>query len=198
MKKGIIVILIIIFLVLALLLFKKWTDYSIMDKGNMTWFNKELRDLLDKEILTGKLTKIIYSNSGDMNGNVYEIIIDTEKLSLVESKKNEISDPLEVKEYSVTEEDINNLKDMIKEYNLPAWSTLEIDNELIVLDGSTPNLVLYFDNTDIGGSYFTTYSINHYMKLPEGAMNLLNTFEKNIFDLRKEESLIKEYTKENE
>ena len=149
-------------------------------------------NILKKNIKNDKLTNIYYSNSGDMNGNTDSTSIDVDKLILTTKYRSIHSDPLEVKEYKITKENINIINEIINKYNISSFSKLEM-GDLFAYDAPTKTLTLTYDNSSIGGSSYESYSINYYMKLSTNQKNQLNELTNYMFTLIEEENKIKEY-----
>lgn len=149
-------------------------------------------NILKKNIKNDKLTNIYYSNSGDMNGNTDSTSIDVDKLILTTKYRSIHSDPLEVKEYIITKENINIINEIINKYNISSFSKLEM-GDLFAYDAPTKTLTLTYDNSSIGCSSYESYSINYYMKLSTKQKNQLNELTNYMLTLIEEENKIKEY-----
>ena len=65
--------------------------------------------------------------------------------------------------------------------------------DLLAYDAPTKTITLTYDNTNIGGSSYETYSINYYMKLSKKQLIQLNELTNYMFSLIKEENKLKEY-----
>ena len=65
--------------------------------------------------------------------------------------------------------------------------------DLFAYDAPTRTISFTYDNSNIGGSSYETYSINYYMKLSKKQITQLNELTSYIFTLTKEENKIKEY-----
>ena len=191
MKKIIIIIFIVFILFASLYL----TNTIIRNGGNIMNYNVSLKKLMNKKKEQNKLLEISYSNSGNSLGNLEKHTIDIDNLILTTEIAEMHSIPIEVTEYTITKEDIEYLTDIIEKYNLPAWSTLEIDTDHIALDAPTKTITLTYDNSKEGG-YKKWYSISYDMKLPKEGYDILNNFKSYIISKETEENIIKSYKKE--
>jgi len=159
-------------------------------------YSKELEKILKEKVEVDKLLSATYSNSGDMLGNIDSTTVDAENLKVVTKYANMHSDPIQVKEYKITEEDVKKIDKMIKDDNLLALSDLEIDETKFAYDAPSRVLSFDYDNSSIGGSRYKSYSINYIYAIPEDGYPLINAVKDYILSLCKEENLIKEYTEE--
>ena len=167
-----------------------------MDEGKTEKYSKKLRNLINLKKDYDELLSITYSNSGNMNGNVDKVeLIVKEKIIKVERKEYH-SDPLQVVEYSVSEKDINELIDQIKEYNFPMWKDLPEDSEMFALDAPVRNMIFTYNNDKIGGHQTEWYTIDYDSKIPQDGREALLSFEKTLKEAIKEENKVKEYTEE--
>lgn len=157
-----------------------------------------LDKLLKEKVEVGELIGVSYSNSGDMLGNTDSISVDLKEKVLKTKYANMHSDPLQVKEYKITNEDVAKIKSIVIRNNLPAFSFLEYDNTRFAYDAPTTHISLEYDNTSIGGSKYKTYGINYYYAIPDGGYELLNELVRYIRFLEKDENLIKEYLEESD
>ena len=169
-----------------------------MDGGNMTKYSDELLELVLRDKEYDKLLEICYSNSGNMNGNIDRIIIDPEKLLLTTEQKENIEDPLQVKEYKITEENLKTLLDQIEEYNFPMWNDLEMDESMIALDAPTEGIRFLYNNSEKGGHEKEFYNVGFADKMPDDAREALRDFRKSIKSFIIEENKIQEYVKEED
>lgn len=138
------------------------------------------------------LLTVTYSNSGDMNGNIDSITLDTTKKIIKKRYAAIHSDPIEVKEYKINIEAINSINKIIEKYNLPNLSKLPM-GDLFAYDAPTKTLTFTYDNSKIGGSNYETYSINYYMKLSKKDIIHLNELTNYLNSLLKKDNLIKSY-----
>ena len=157
-----------------------------------------LDKLLKEEVKVGELLEVSYSNSGDMLGNTDSIDVDLKEKVLKTSYADMHSDPLQIKEYKITNENVAKIKSIVERNNLPAFSFLEYDDTRFAYDAPTQYISLDYDNTSVGGSKFKTYGINYYFDIPEGGYELLNELVVYLRSLEKEENLIKEYLEERD
>ena len=149
-------------------------------------------DFGDKKIRYGNLLSVTYSRSGDMNGNVDSISLDTKKLLITTKYAVMHSDPLEVKEYSVTDKEVYKLSSMVDKKKLLELSKLPM-GDLFAYDAPTTTLSFTYDNSDIGGSSYDNYSINYYMEFSSSDRKKLKEFTDYLFSLVSEERLKRSY-----
>lgn len=192
--KKIILILIILIIVMILSIF---LIRFINNKPNKNHnYSRGLRKLLNKKIKYDKLLTVRYSDSGDMNGNVYEIELDIENKKLIKSESEGYPVDITVKEYKVSDKDIDSIAKLIRKYNLPAWTNLPFDYDNIVLDAAVENLYMAYDNREVGGSFYDSYSISYNTKIPTDGFACLAEVREMLKSFEKTKNLIKTYTKE--
>lgn len=193
MKKSIVIsVVIILICIVILIIYKGSTNIKYNNNDN----DNELNNLLKKKVKYGKLLLVNYSNSGDMNGNIDSIEIDTQHLLLISKYSSGLGENIIIEEYNIMLSDIELLENKIKEYNFIAWDDLPLDPNRVPLDASTPNLNITYDNSSIGGFKLESYSISFYDKIPEDGYKLLDEFVDYLYSLKKEENLINTYEEE--
>ena len=148
--------------------------------------------VLNKKNKFGNLISVSYSRSGDMNGNVDSTTLDVKKMLVITRYAVMHSDPIEVKEYEVTEEEVSNISNMIDEMKLLKLSDLPM-GDVFAYDAATTVLSFTYDNSSVGGTSFDNYSINYYMKLTNKDLDKLHKFTDYLNSLVKEEKLVKSY-----
>ena len=155
-------------------------------------YSEELTKLINTKMELKDLREISYSCSGDMLGNLYDISLNLKTKVVTLRNSNEHSDPIDVYEYSVTDDDIKGLTSKVKEYNLAAWSKQPYDDSYFVYDACSPNIQLtYFDEKE--DSYDDTYNISFYFKLPDDARTILEEIRTDIQNLANDGNLIVNY-----
>ncbi len=148
------------------------------------------RIINDKKDL-GKLIEITYSNSGDVNGNTDFISLDLRKNKMTVEYRSTYSEPLKVKEYSVS--NIDKILKMIDEYNLPAWKVLPINPSNIVFDAAIKTIIFSYEKDN----KIEYYNIDFNMEIEQFGRDILNDFLKEFFLLKNKDNLIKEYAKKD-
>ena len=196
-KKIVIVIIIIIIIIGIIYLLRKTKKTDVKNNNYNNEYSKELNELINKKIQKDKLKEITYSDSGNMLGNIYEISLDIDSKILKLREREEHSNPVKVKEYVISDEDITMLIDYINKYNLPAWKYLP-DSEEYILDGSIPRLYLEYNNEAIGGKKLEGYGIDYGSIMPDDARKILNDFTKSFQNLLNKYEINKEYIEEDE
>ena len=157
----------------------------------------EIDMLFGKKNRYGKLLSVSYSNSGDMNGNIDRTSLNVEKMLITTEYSPAHDVPTEVSEYSVTEEEVDTIEKMIKEYQLLKLSKLPM-GDLFAYDAPTTTLNFTYDNSSVGGSIYDNYSINYYMKLSKSDLNKLHKFTDYLNSLLKKENLVRSYVENEE
>lgn len=132
-------------------------------------YSKELSDLINMDKVDGELIMIEYSNSGDMLGNTFEIIIsknnDNYRLEKRYSPQHDIE--IEYTYKDISKKEWNNLENVIDEYNLPNWSKLKM-SDLIVYDAATEEIILVYKTNNGQKSYI----IFELMEMPDDAAKI--------------------------
>lgn len=152
--------------------------------------SEELRKLINKEIKTGKLLKIVFI-SENKYGNTDKVEIDVHSLTMITLYSNSYNEKIKEKKYRLTKLNIFHLKKLIKKYNLPGWSNLPM-GDLLALDSPIKSLILYYDNSKVGGSHLDCYSINFYSRIPKDGFLYLNIVIDYILSLKKRNKTIEE------
>ena len=153
-------------------------------------------NLIKKSIKTDKLISINYSNSGDMRGNVENLIIDVDEKIIKYRYSEGFNVPVLVTEYSISDADIDNLYEMIKKYNFPAWTNLPL-SKMVVYDAPSKSITLTYDNSKIGGDSRVWFDIDYDTLIPSDGFILLHEFTNYMYSLMKEDNLINTYTEED-
>ncbi len=186
MKKfGIILGIIIILLGLGLFL---WNYFHKK--------NKPTPHILSEDV--DGLIQIKYSSSGDSNGNIDHTILYIQDKMVVTEKKNYIQEPLSVSEYSVTEEEIQDLEKDIEKYNYPLWKDIPINTEFIALDAPSTSICFIYHKKGEKEYVQEYYCVSHNADLSKKQREQLRSFEQKLFALVKEETKIKSYQKKDE
>lgn len=156
-------------------------------------YSKSLNRIINRKVKYDKLMEISYSNSGNMRGNVENLVIDVSE-NIIKYRYSEGFDiPVLVTEYSISDEEINKLNELIKKYNFPAWSNLP-RSDLIVYDAPSKSINLSYDNSRIGGHSYVDYDIDYDTKIPSDGFILLHEFTDYMFSLLNDEYYINSYT----
>lgn len=158
-------------------------------------YSKELNKIINKKIKYDKLIKIDYDKSGDMIGSLESIRIDITKKELTYRHSSAHYEPISVEVYKISDDDINDLNNKIKEYNLPAWSKLK-KSDMVVYDAASESIKLNYKNSTIGGDKIVWYTISFDSKIPLDGYPLLRNFKDLMYQLIKSNNLIKEYIEE--
>lgn len=155
-------------------------------------YSDELRSLINKQVPHDKLIRITYSNSGDSLGNVDVIELDITNLVIRTKYTDSISNPVTIKEYSITEDNIKDIEEYVNKYNLIAWAGLPIDTDLIALDAPEKSIKLTYDNRSINNE-IEYYTISYNSKIPREGYPILNDLIIKLSALLNDNNLINEY-----
>jgi len=190
-----IVIVVILIIVIAAIIIKNIIKNSILDGPGMVNSRGELYKLMDKEVKHGEYLRIKYSSAGDMNGNLDTIELDLKTGILTTQYAAMHSDPIEVTEYKIKQEDIDIIIALLDEYNLVAWSELPQDDTMFALDG--PTRMLEIDCASLKNSRIPDYyNIYAHTKFPEGGWEIYSDIIKEIADLVNRGEKTNSYIKE--
>ena len=157
-------------------------------------YSDKLKELINKTINYDSILTIIYSSTGGMFGGVRRNILDIEKKIMTIENKEWYNSPMNVTEYSISDEDIEQILSYVDKYNFPAWHILEIDPFFISMDAGDTTLTfetIYENKKDY-------YKINFNDNMPMDARRYFNEFIDIFFDLAKEENKVREYVKNEE
>lgn len=180
--------IILIVVILSIYIYKK------QNKGK----TMQINELIKKEKTYDKLVELGYNSSGNMRGNFYEARIDVEKKILTLKEKNEYYQPLNVKEYSLSDKDIKDLLNDIDKYNLPEWKCLEYDLDNVELDGPSRSIFFVYDNSKISKHRKDWYTIDLNSKVSDKGHEVLRNFRDKIINLMQDDNLVNEYVEEEE
>jgi len=112
-------------------------DFDIHDEKEES---DELLNLIDEDKEYDKLKEIVYSSSGNSNGNIDKTTLIVKDKLLKHEYKDYFNDPLTTIIYKVKKEDIDNLKYQIDKYNFPSFEEIEDYNEEVALDAPNTSL----------------------------------------------------------
>ena len=184
-KKVLTIIGCIVFIVLI-----GFITYKLVNKDSKPNVVKtELDKLKEKKVDKNKLVSIHYSNSGNIRGNIYYIDLDIDSMIISEQKSDSHNEDINVKEYKVTEEDINKIKEEIDKYNFPAWYDLPM-SDMIIYDAPSQSISFNYDNKK--------YTVYFDRKMENDTKKVLINFRDYYKSLIKEENKVNEYTKKRE
>ena len=147
--------------------------------GGETAPSKELQALLDKKIELCDLVECCWSRSGDENGNTDRLALargDDGKIYLTVEFSPALWEPLRTDVYLAGDDALDQMREIIDRYNLPAWKDLPQGDEF-VLDAATLHINMYFDNRPIGGGRFDSYSFDEYAVLPPEGREILKEYK---------------------
>ena len=142
----------------------------------------ELEELKNIKIELGDLLSISFDSSGGMTGGYSYIRIDFKTKILEAATQYNHFDPIEIKKYTILDEELKKIEDLIKQYNFPAWSRVDVDRTYIAYDAPTRSFNLTYSN----GTYRIPYLI--YMNKEES--EIFYNFGEVVCSLRKEENLV--------
>ena len=187
-------IILVAFTVTALILyFATRNPQDTREDKDLENYSQELQSLIKKTKTYDKLIDITYSSSGDMNGNTDSLSLDIESKILRQEFRKEHSDPLQITEYSVSTQEIEDIISYIEKYNFPEWQSLKTSSE-IALDAPTTGISFTYDNSKKSGSSRELYYVDYNMLMPEDGKQALYDLADSLQNLKKNK--IKEYVEE--
>ena len=200
MKKiGIITVIIIAIILIVVglaLLFKKYVRDNILDGPGMVNETYGFKKIKNMNVEYGTLKSVRYSSSGDMNGNIdsTELKRQEDGSYIIETRfKQYYFEPMQCKEYSVSQESVNELESIIKEYNLIYWDKIDAE-DLYILDGPQSSLDFVYDESVNGGSKYKSYGFSIDKEFAEEESKIIKEFKDKLLSLINNENLIREYT----
>ena len=126
---------------------------------------------------------VIYSSSGDMNGNIDRITLDIKNNLLIHEYKSIHSNPLKKEEYKVSENNVLDIEKYIEKYNFPMWKDLERREEF-ALDAPTTGMLFIFDNRKISNNPYEEYYIDYEYQIPQDGREALYELEEKLKSLK--------------
>lgn len=200
MKKigiiTVIIIAIILIVVGLVLLFKKYVRDNILDGPGMVNETYGFKKIKNMNVEYGTLKSVRYSSSGDMNGNINSTDLKRQEDGsyIIETRfKQYYFEPMQCKEYSVSQESVNELESIIKEYNLIYWDKIDAE-DLYILDGPQSSLDFVYDESVNGGSKYKSYGFSIDKEFAEEESKIIKEFKDKLLSLINNENLIREYT----
>jgi len=187
MKKKIKIGIIASVVIIGFISYKTITKKS---KDNKEGYSIELIKLISKEKNYDKLIKVIYSSSGDMNGNIDRITLDIKNNLLIHEYKSIHSNPLKKEEYKVSENNVLDIEKYIEKYNFPMWKDLERREEF-ALDAPTTGILFIFDNRKINDNPYEEYYIDYEYQIPQDGREALYQLEEKLKSLKGQNNKLK-------
>ncbi len=143
-----------------------------------------LEELKKKIVIPDEdLFMLSFTTYGGMVGGSHDVTIDFHNNIIMKSDMLSGSGPTIKKEYSLFVEDIEKVKEMIKEYNLPAWSYLPKDKLSFKTDTPSQALVIAYNNC--------MFRISFDVLMDQEEQKIFNEFKDFVYSLIIEENLIK-------
>lgn len=184
MKKPLIILMIILAaLLIAGVIFMclKLFKGSPYDKDGKLKKSITLEEIQKIDSKHGELIAASYHRGGGMNGDTYNVDIkraeDGVKLTVRESGM--YCFPLVVREYSVPEEMLTEIRAFSDKYNLPVWEKLPY-SDMQVLDAPMASVSVAFDDRSVGGYKYESFGVSFEQIDPKGGENVLGDFRKLI------------------
>lgn len=143
-----------------------------------------LEELKRRKLDYGNIITLSYTSSGGMEGRFYLEHINFDNKELMVEDKPFYNYPSTIKNYKVIDKDLEEIKKIIIENNMFAWSEVPIDRRFIAYDAPTNNMNIRTDN------YNFTISYNIYMDDEEN--KIFNELRGLVHSLIKDENLISE------
>ena len=154
-----------------------------------------LEEIRSAEAVHGDLIGVSYDHGGGMNGETDSLTLtrDGDQGPMIRTRKAAFhSFPLIVREYRAEETVFGTLEDLIRKDNLTLWADLP-EEEYEVLDAPETSLTFIYDETDLGGSAYETYTISFDNVIPEGGREILWDFAKTLGEAALEENCLDRY-----
>ena len=159
-----------------------------------------LDDIKGREPRYEGLKGISYYHGGGMEGSTHRVELKKEEDGRITLTYQDADDPgicdryriYEVKNEAVLDE----LDDMVKEYNLSLWDEFP-ESEFEVLDAPGTSLTLYFAPQD-GNRYDCSVLIDYDKEMPRDCFDVLHSFMARVHEERKVESLVETYLEDRD
>ncbi|MBQ6559537.1 MAG: hypothetical protein IJL85_01770 [Erysipelotrichaceae bacterium] len=153
-------------------------------------------DLQKVEMAYDRLLEVSFNVMGGMEDTHQKRYLKLEEgvPVYIEEITGDRSLPIRVNKYSVADEAIlDRMSEYIREYNLPAWSELPFDDEMIALDAPSTYIYMLYDNSAIGGYKETSFTISYDDKIPQEGYPILQKLRDDLTSNRDESRLMETY-----
>lgn len=154
---------------------------------------------MSEQMQFGPLQAVVYSDSGNMLGNMYRIETDTNEdgtLILREADSPQHDQRATIREYRAPEDLIDQISGIADDAGMKDWDDLPM-SEFFPLDASTPTITLIYENANPDEYFPIRVSFNLYEELPEGGIDAFNAVRDTLSNCLTEDNLIREYPEPN-
>ena len=141
-----------------------------------------LEELLKEETTNDEINSLSYSGGGGMLGGHFSINLYFDTKELVYVNQDFHYSPTITKKYKVNDDLINNIKDYIKKYNLPAWSKIRENISFRMTDVGITHLFLRYPKK--------TYSMSFIIDLDKDEEKIFFDFRDLVYSCMDEDNLI--------
>ena len=146
-----------------------------------------LDELKNMEVENGKLLSIsIYDDGGMLAGYSHNVTVDFDSKTISKEDRNGYDNPYTLYYYSISDDELSNIKKMIDEYNLPAWSKLELSPTYMAQD----NQRRIFFSYEKSNKTINRLNIYPFSVMNQEERKIYNDFISEIYSYIKEDNLI--------
>ncbi len=145
----------------------------------------------------GALQSANYTDSGDMNGNLYSVEAkraDDGAVTVVVREAKMHSDPISVGEYRAPDDLLDQVNVIVDKAGMKEWGELPL-SEFIALDASTPHVSLTYESADPNEMFPIWLSFSTTYEMPDGG-EALYAIRDCLKSCITEENLIRTYVEE--
>ena len=143
-----------------------------------------LEELINKKITDEKIEALTYSGGGGMLGGHFSTRLSFKDKELTTTNQEFHYTPTIIRKYSVSDEQLNEIREYIEKYNFPAWSEIREDETMRPTDISVTVLSLCYP------SY--SYSISFITNFNKEESDIFFKLRDLVFDCAKDENLLDE------
>ena len=144
-----------------------------------SWNYVPLKEIKKYKVDCGELLSLSFNSHGSMMGGFYTRRVDfKEKTYVISNQANHAAD-IETVGYKVNDEDLDKIKKIVEEANLPIWSKIKIDNTLIAYDAPTSSISLIYEDH--------TFNIDSLVYKDEDELNIIRELNEILSSLEKED-----------
>ena len=143
-----------------------------------------LEELINKKVTDEKIESLTYSGGGGILGGYHSTRLSFKDKELTATNQEFHYSPTTVRKYSVSDEQLNEIREYIEKYNFPAWSEIREDETMRPTDISVSTLSLCYP------SY--SYSISFITNFNKEESDIFFKLRDLVFEIAKDENLLDE------